>query len=192
MSSLNLVMAKAVIEALIFASSEPLTTKIMAEIIGIDDHTVRQLIADLIEENRQTSRGIQIIEVANGYQFSTQSECSPFVEKLQKVPRNVGLSQAAIETLAIIAYKQPITKAEIESLRGVSVESSLNTLLEKNLVEEGGRKEAPGRPILYQTTKRFLQYFGLNDLKELPKVPDWIDPGTVKYSNDTLEAGNHG
>lgn len=192
MSGLNLVIAKAAIEALIFASSEPLATKTMAEIIGIDDHTVRQLLADLIAEYRQIGRGIQIVEVANGYQFSTRPESSPFVEKLQKVPRNVGLSQAAIETLAIIAYKQPITKAEIESLRGVSVESALNTLLDKNLIQEGGRKEGPGRPIIYQTTQRFLQYFGLNDLKELPKVPDWNDLGTVKYGNDTLEVENRG
>jgi segregation and condensation protein B len=170
-------MARAIIEALIFSSSEPISNKTLADILGINEHTVKQMITDLIEERIQNKSGLQIIEVANGYQFVTHPDCAPYVEKLQKTPRNVGLSQAAIETLAIIAYKQPITKAEIESLRGVSIESALNTLVEKNLVEEGGRKDAPGRPILYRTTCQFLKYFGLNDLSELPKIPEWVDSG---------------
>ncbi|HOJ77782.1 MAG TPA: SMC-Scp complex subunit ScpB [Bacillota bacterium] len=171
---MNLIMARATIEALIFAASEPLNSKTIAEIINIDEHTVKQLINDLIEDYRRMKRGIQINEVANGYQFCTHPECAPYLEKLMKTPRNVGLSQAAIETLAIIAYKQPITKAEIESLRGVSIESPLNTLIEKNLIEEAGRKDGPGRPILYRTSKKFLHYFGLNDLNELPRISDWI------------------
>jgi len=95
------------------------------------------------------------------------------VEKLHQTPRNVGLSPAAIETLAIIAYKQPITRAEIEALRGVRVDSAITTLLERGLIREAGRKDAPGRPILYGTTQKFLQYFGLNDLRELPALEDW-------------------
>lgn len=178
---MNLVLARAAIEALIFSSSEPISIKIIAEIVGIHDHTVKQIIDDLIEDREHAKSGIQIIEVASGYQFTTHPECAIYVEKLQKVPRNVGLSQAAIETLAIIAYKQPITKAEIEALRGVSVESSLATLVEKNLVEEAGRKEAPGRPILYGTTKQFLKYFGMNELNELPKIPEWIDSESFKF-----------
>lgn len=170
---MNLVLAKAAIEALIFAASEPLGSKTIAEIIVIDEHTVKQLVGDLIEDYHQSKKGIQIEEVGNGYRFCTHPECASYVEKLQKVPRNVGLSQAAIETLAIIAYKQPVTKAEIESLRGVSVESPLNTLVEKNLIEEAGRKEAPGRPILYRTSRKFLHYFGLNTLEELPQIAEW-------------------
>lgn len=183
-------MARAIMEALIFASSEPITVKTMAEIIGINDHTIKQMMVDLVEEYEQAKRGIQIVELANGYQFTTHPECAPYIEKLQKTPRNVGLSQAAIETLAIVAYKQPITKAEIESLRGVGVDSSINTLIEKNLIEEGGRKDAPGRPILYQTTKKFLAYFGLNDLKDLPKIPDWIGPSDFK-NYETLGVENN-
>lgn len=174
-------MARATIEALIFSSSEPISSKTLSDIVGIHEHTVKQLLADLIEDKARNKSGIQIIEIANGYQFVTHPECAPYVEKLQKVPRNVGLSQAAIETLAIVAYKQPITKAEIEALRGVSIDSALNTLVEKNLVEEAGRKEAPGRPILYRTTKQFLKYFGLNDLNELPKIPEWVDTESLKF-----------
>ncbi len=174
-------MARAIIEALIFSSSEPITARTMAEIVGINEHTVKQLLNDLIEDRLKNKSGLQIMEAANGYQFVTHPECAPYVEKLQKVPRNVGLSQAAIETLAIIAYKQPITKAEIEALRGVSIESALSTLVEKCLVEEAGRKEAPGRPILYRTSRQFLKYFGLNDLNELPKIPEWIEPNSFKF-----------
>jgi segregation and condensation protein B len=171
-------MARAVIEALIFASSEPIQLKTIAEIVEINEHTVKQLLGDLMADYQHAKKGIQIIEVANGYQFYTHPECAPYLEKLQKTPRNVGLSPAAIETLAIVAYKQPIAKAEIEALRGVSVESSIATLVDKNLIEEAGRKEAPGRPILYRTTKQFLRYFGLNHLDELPKIPDWVGVGT--------------
>ncbi|MCL6591236.1 MAG: SMC-Scp complex subunit ScpB [Firmicutes bacterium] len=183
-------MARAIIEALIFASSEPISIKTMAEITGIQEHTLRQMVADLMEDYQQARRGIQIVEIANGYQFTTHPECAPYIEKLQKAPRNVGLSQAAIETLAIVAYKQPITKAEIESLRGVGVDSAVNTLIEKDLIEEGGRKEAPGRPILYRTTKKFLAYFGLNDLNDLPKIPDWISPSGYK-NYETLGVENN-
>ncbi|MGE5607455.1 MAG: SMC-Scp complex subunit ScpB [Bacteroidota bacterium] len=171
---MNLIMARAIIESLIFASSEPITGKTIGEIVGISEHTVKQIISDLIEEYQRNKRGIQIYEVANGFQFCTHPECAPYIEKLQKVPRSVGLSQAAIETLAIVAYKQPITKGEIEALRGVSVESAITTLVDKGLIEEAGRKDSPGRPIMYRTTKQFLKYFGLNDLNELPKIPEWI------------------
>lgn len=158
-------------------------------IIGVNEHTLKQMVNDLMEEYHQKKSGIQIIEVANGYQFATNPEYAEYIEKLQKMPRNVGLSQAAIETLAIVAYKQPITKAEIEALRGVSIESSLATLVDKGLIEETGRKETPGRPILYGTTKRFLKYFGLKDLNDLPKVPEWIDSGMIKYDGSNPSQG---
>lgn len=183
---MNLIMARAIIESLIFASSEPITVKTIGEIVGISEHTVKQIISDLIEEYRQNKRGIQINEVANGFQFCTHPECAPYIEKLQKVPRSVGLSQAAIETLAIVAYKQPITKAEVEALRGVSVESAVTTLVDKGLIEEAGRKDSPGRPIMYRTTKQFLKYFGLNDLDELPKIPEWISKNAAPNSETEL------
>jgi segregation and condensation protein B len=166
--------AKAVLEALIFASSEPVTVKEMSMITVLNEETIASLLADLAQEYNDQQRGIQIKEIAGGYQFVTKPELAVYLEKLKKVPRQVPLSQAALETLAIIAYKQPITRAEIETIRGVRVDSSLSTLLERGLIEETGRKEGPGRPILYGTTKGFLKYFGLNSLDELPIVDDWI------------------
>lgn len=188
---MNLIMARAIIEALIFASSEPITVKNIAEIVQISEHTVKQIITDLMEEYQNSKRGIQIHEVANGFQFCTHPECASYLEKLQKIPRNVGLSQASIETLAIIAYKQPITKAEIEALRGVSVESAIATLVDKGLIEEAGRKDSPGRPIMYRTTNQFLKYFGLNTLSELPKIPEWVDQdGVNDVESEITEADN--
>ncbi|MGE5552254.1 MAG: SMC-Scp complex subunit ScpB [Bacteroidota bacterium] len=180
---MNLALARAGIEALIFASMEPVTVKIMAEALGLAEHTVRQLLADLMDEYQKTKRGIQIVETAGGYMFLTHPECASFVEKLQRTPRNVPLSQAALETLAVIAYRQPITRAEIENLRGVRVDSALATLMEKDLVEEVGRRDAPGRPILFGTTRSFLKYFGLRDLTDLPSPEEWTS--TPKTEGET-------
>lgn len=171
---MNLIQARAVIEALIFASPEPLTIHQLGEMLGLAKQSVRELVNELIEEYHKGQRGLQIIEVAGGYQMCTHPFCAPYVEKLQRNPRTTSLSQAALETLAIIAYKQPITRAEVEELRGVRVDSAISTLLEKELVRESGRKDAPGRPIIYVTTRQFLKYFGLNDLSELPGVDDWM------------------
>jgi segregation and condensation protein B len=184
-----LTQAKAYIEALIFAASEPIGTKMIAHILELDEHTVKQIILDLAHEYQQAPRGIQIVAVANGYQFCTNPECAVYLEKLYKAPRHVSLSQAAIETLAIVAYKQPITRGEIEALRGVNIESPLNTLLEKQLVEEAGRKEVAGRPILYRTTNKFLKHFGLNNLTQLPAIAEWLDPGTLRLQSETVEVG---
>lgn len=172
---MNLIQARAVIESLIFASPEPVTIQHITEIVGLARQTAHQLVLDLIEEYRQNSRGLQIIEVANGYQMCTHPFCAPYVEKLQRNPRSTGLSQAAIETLAIIAYRQPITRAEVEELRGVRVDSAIGTLVEKDLIRENGRKDAPGRPILYGTTREFLKYFGLSDLSQLPGITEWAE-----------------
>ncbi len=182
---MNLALAKAGVEALIFASSEPVSVKTMAEALGLSEHTVQQLVLDLTEEYRSARRGIQIMESAGGYVFLTHPECAAFVEKLHKTARYVPLSQAALETLAIIAYRQPITRAEIEDLRGVRVESALATLVEKALIEEAGRRDAPGRPILYGTTRNFLRYFGLNDLKELPNPEEWTTARPKKEDEET-------
>src|SRR5690554_6108128 len=166
---------RGIIEALVFASSEPVRLREIAEILGIHEYTVRDLLDDLMSEYSQNQRGIQITQVAGGYQFATNPAYADFIKKMKKTPRPSPLSQAALETLAIIAYKQPITRAEIEALRGVRVESSLATLIEKGLIQEAGRKDAPGRPILYTTTGRFLLYFGLNSLDALPKIDEWSD-----------------
>lgn len=163
---------KAILECLLFVSKEPLSLKTLAQITDLPEGDVKAVMEELVGEY-SSGRGITIQMVANGYQFCTRPELAGFIEKLYKPQNSYGLSKAALETLAIIAYKQPITRAEVEAIRGVKVDSSIGTLVEKNLVIELGRKEGPGRPILFGTTASFLKYFGLRDLSELPDPTDF-------------------
>lgn len=172
---------KAIVEALLFASVEPLLVKKVADLIGLEERAARDLIEELRKDYQGPGRGLEVVEVAGGYQIATRPELSGFVEKLTAERGSSVLSHAALETLAIVAYRQPVTKAEVEAVRGVSIDKSLSTLLERRLVREVGRKEGPGRPILYGTTREFLLYFGLKDLSQLPplehfpgKAPDLI------------------
>lgn len=160
---------QAILEAILLASPEPLTIKRIAEVMGMGEKDARILMEDLQKEYQQPGRGLYIQEVAGGFALTTRPEYAEYVEKLLQ-PRGKGLSHAALETLAIIAYRQPITKAEIEGVRGVKVDRSIETLLERRLIKELGRKDAPGRPMLYGTTKDFLQYFGLRDVSDLPPL----------------------
>jgi segregation and condensation protein B len=160
---------KAILEAILLASPEPLSVKRIAEVIGLDEKDARILVDDLKKEYSEPGRGLLLQEMAGGYVLTTRPEYGEYVEKLL-APKGKGLSHAALETLAIIAYRQPITKAEIEGVRGVKVDRSVETLLERGLIRDAGRKEGPGRPILYGTTKDFLTYFGLKDLNELPPL----------------------
>lgn len=168
---------KAVLEAIMLASPEPLTVKKIAEVIGLDEKDARILVDDLRKEYQQPGRGLYVQEMAGGYVLTTRPEYAPYVEKLL-APRGKGLSHAALETLSIIAYRQPVTRAEMEGVRGVNVDRAVETLLERRLVKEMGRKESPGRPMLFGTTNEFLQYFGLNALSDLPPM-----------AIDTSEAG---
>ena len=160
---------KAILEAILLASPEPLSVKKIAEVIGLDEKDARILVEDLRKEYQQPGRGLYVQEMGGGWVLTTRPEYVEYVERLN-TPKGKGLSHAALETLAIIAYRQPITKAEIEGVRGVKVDRSVETLIERRLVKEVGRKEAPGRPMLYGTTKEFLQYFGLKDLADLPPL----------------------
>lgn len=171
---MNITEAKAALEALIFAAVEPLSPKEAARILGLDENTVRLLVSQLQEFYRGTERGILLQEVAGGFQFVTKPVFAAFVAQLGREERPQTLSPAALETLAIIAYQQPVSKAEIEEIRGVRVDGVLTTLLERGLIEEIGRKEAPGRPILYGTTPEFLRLFGLKDLSELPPLDEQL------------------
>lgn len=170
---------KAILEAILLASTEPLTIKRIAEVIGLDEKDARILMEDLSAEYQQPGRGLRIHEMAGGFVLTTRPEYAEFVDRLLQ-PRSRGLSHAALETLSIIAYRQPITRAEIEGVRGVKVDRALETLVDRRLVVEVGRKEAPGRPVLYGTTKEFLQYFGLNDIKDLPPISlEDAQPGLI-------------
>ncbi|KUO50503.1 MAG: segregation and condensation protein B [Desulfitibacter sp. BRH_c19] len=165
---------KGILESLLFVATEPLTVSRMSQITEIEEQTVSELIKEIQDEYTEPHKGLMIEQVAGGYRIVTRPEYLPYIEKLYK-PQVNPLSQAALETLAIIAYKHPVTKAEIESIRGVKADSVVGTLLERGLVEEVGRKDTPGRPILYGVTNKFLEYLGLNDLDQLPQI-DGLPP----------------
>lgn len=162
---------KSVIEGLLFvAGDEGLDVKQLAEVLEQDAAFVTDLVLDLQSELKRKKRGIQIVELAGTYQLTTVPEHAPFFERLAHSPSRTSLSQAALETLAIVAYRQPITRIEIEEIRGVKADRALQTLVAKDLIQEVDRADAPGRPILYGTTKSFLDYFGLASLKDLPET----------------------
>ncbi|MBP2649801.1 MAG: chromosome segregation and condensation protein, ScpB [Firmicutes bacterium] len=162
------------IEALLFAYGDPISADKLAEMLEIDRENVILLVEELKRDMASNQRGLKVAEVAGGYQLCTKPECTATIDKLINV-QEFRLSMAAMETLSIIAFKQPITRMEIENIRGVKVDSVVNTLLERGLIKEVGRKEAIGRPILFGTTSEFLKCFGLKTLEELPKLAEIIN-----------------
>jgi segregation and condensation protein B len=166
---------RAVVEALIFVSEEPLSAKIMADVLKDDRELVEAAIAELAKEFNGRNGGLQLREVAGGWQFATRPEYHEHVRAFLKSRPSAKLSIASLETLAVIAYKQPVTVPEILEIRGVQSPSSIKTLLDKKLIVAKGRKETVGRPMMYGTSKEFLLQFGLKDLNELPSVEDFQD-----------------
>jgi segregation and condensation protein B len=166
---------KAILEALIFASPEPLTPKAMFKLL--DSEPREDVEAALAELKRDYQRpgGLQLVEVAGGYQIVTRQDLHEWVRRLFQERTTQRLSVQALETLAVIAYKQPITALEVAEIRGVNISGVLNTLLERHLIKIVGRKQVVGRPFLYATTKDFLIRFGLNDLSDLPKVEEMTE-----------------
>ncbi|WP_141433386.1 SMC-Scp complex subunit ScpB [Bacillus sp. 03113] len=177
---------KGIVESLLFAAGdEGLTIKQLSQVLEIDELTVQTFLYDFMKEYEDNhERGIIIVELAGTYQFATKKENSPYLKKFIESPHTSSLSQAALETLAIIAYKQPITRAEIEEIRGVKTERPLQTLAAKVLIKEVGRAEGTGRAYLYGTTKEFLDYFGLKSLEELPSLPDMIEEDGIQEDAD--------
>lgn len=174
MTSLSLTSSqksRAALECLLFVSGQPVSPDTLARVLKVSEGEVEKLIRELQGLYEREGHGLQIRKVAGGYQMCTRPEYAPYIEDFLK-PELPSLSRAALETLAIIAYRQPITKAEIERLRGVKVDGVLATLLDRGLVKEVGRKDTPGRPILYGTTSLFLEHFGLESLKELPPLEE--------------------
>ena len=179
---------KAILEAILLASTEPLSIKKIGDVMGLDERDARILMDDLRKDYDAPGRGLAIMELAGGFVLTTRAEYAEYVDRLLQ-PRSKGLSHAALETLAIIAYRQPITKAEIEGVRGVKVDRSLETLMERRLVVDVGRKEAPGRPVLYGTTPEFLKYFGLKDINDLPPIElDTSQSGLIMQRAETAGA----
>lgn len=166
---------KRIIEALLFVSQKPLKGQEIGQAIdGMEEEKVREAIEELRQEYTKEERSFGIAELAGGYQIVTNPEFAPWIGKLFRRDE-MRLSNPSLETLAIIAYKQPLTRSEIEKIRGVNVDGVLKTLLDKNLIKIRGRKDAPGRPIAYGTTEDFLERFGLKGLEQLPKLRDFSE-----------------
>jgi segregation and condensation protein B len=171
----------AIIEAIIFASDVPLTVERMAEIMpDTEKKEIVALLEKLVREYTERGGGFCIMEVAGGFQFRTRQDLAPWIRKLKTV-RPAMLSPAALETLAVVAYRQPLVKSEVDRIRGVDTSGALKGLLEKKLVRIVGRKDVPGKPIIYGTTKKFLEVFNLRDLSELPTLRELKD---VQESQD--------
>lgn len=166
---------KAIIEGLLFVAGDEVSIKEISTVLGIDEPTVRKIVNQMIDTYNEEGRGLQIIEVNNSYQLCTRPEHFEYIERLVKPSTRQGLSQASMETLAIIAYKQPITKAQVDYIRGVKSETCITRLSEKELIHESGRQDGPGRPILYKTTDNFLKLFGLKTLNELPPLKEFSE-----------------
>ncbi len=165
---LKLLLAK--VEAILFTMGEAVEIRRIAEAVGHDEDTVRNCIRALSDRYKDESFGIQIIELDGSFQMCTKPEMYESIIKLTNVPKKHILTDVLLETLSIVAYKQPITKADIESIRGVNSDHSINKLLEYGLIEEVGRKNAPGRPCLFGTSEEFLRHFGISSIDELPVI----------------------
>lgn len=159
---------EAAIEAILFAMGESVETDALAQAIGQDVPTTQKLVRDLMDRYQQDGYGIQIIELEDAYQMCTKEQYYEYLINIAVQPKKISLTEVMMETLSIIAYKQPVTKAEIEKIRGVKCDHTVNKLVEYDLVKEVGRLEAPGRPILFGTTEEFLRSFGVQGLDELP------------------------
>jgi len=160
-----------VVEAMLFASDVPLEAERIREVLDLENAAAaRGLVEELIARYEGEPRGLAIVEVGGGYRMVTRPELAPWLVRLARARTRVRLSRPALETLAIIGYKQPVSRPELDAVRGVNSDAVLDNLLERRLIRIGGRKEAPGRPFLYETTREFLVAFGLRDLNDLPKV----------------------
>lgn len=166
---MDLKKVEGIIEGLLFASGDRLSIDKLCEISGLDKKIIKTVINNMIENyNQNPSRGILIREISNGYQMCSKPEIYEYIKVLFEPKQKSGLSQAALETLSIIAYNRPITRAKIEQIRGVNSDGSVNRLLERNLIKEAGRLNAPGRPVLYETSEEFFRSFGFKADSDLP------------------------
>ena len=166
---------KSVVENVLLAADQPINANELSKIFldGTDKDELHSILEELKEE--YNSRNLQVVEVADGYQLCTRHEYNDFIRKYLKLDRSTRLSQPSLDTLSIIAYKQPLTRQEVDDIRGVDSSGVMKTLLEKKVIGPAGRKKVPGRPIMYRTTQKFLEYFGLKDLSDLPTLEDLRD-----------------
>ncbi|MEW6521970.1 MAG: SMC-Scp complex subunit ScpB [Bacillota bacterium] len=172
-------LARGVIEAMLFAASVPLSVPELAAASGLEASVVKHVLEALTREFGAAGRGVRLEYLGGGYQLLTRPEYAPVLEKLGRTRTPPQLSRAALETLAIVAYRQPVTRAEMDAIRGVRSDATIATLLERGLICEDGRKNVVGRPILYATTRHFLEQFGLGSLDQLPPLPEEDQPDLV-------------
>ena len=167
--------ARSIIENILFIADSPITIEKIGEVFNgeMNKGEIKKIMDEL--KTDYNARGIQLVEIAEGYQLCTREEYAEWIKKFYKIDKGSKLSQASLETLSIIAYKQPITRVELEEIRGVDSGGVVRTLLEKNLIKNMGRKKVPGRPMMYGTTRKFLEYFGLKSLSDLPTLEEFKD-----------------
>jgi len=178
---------KAVVEGILFASGDGgVTKKQLAFVLDVSDITITHLLDELMYDYENTNRGFIMMESHDYYYLTTKPEHNHYFKKLLETPHSNKLTQAALETLAIIAYKQPITRTEIEEIRGVKSDHSVQTLLARSLIEEMGRRDSIGRPVLFGTSKEFLTYFGLTSLEELPPLQENLDDDEMEQQTELL------
>jgi len=183
---------EAIIEGVLFAAGDQVPLEKIAEILELDKKTARLILNNMMASVQNSKRGIMLREIDGSYQLCTRPEHYQYISKLAEPRQKQALSQAAFETLAIIAYNQPITKNRIEAIRGVNSDSSIATLLERNLIKPAGRLDAPGKPIIYETTEEFLRSFGFKSVKDLPviemqgMIPEKDDSSGNYPSEDTV------
>lgn len=184
MADLNI---KAAIEAILFANGSSVETKRIAQALEITESQAEEHISALIDDYNSANRGITIIKLDDAYQMVSCKEYAPQIRTVMDLRRNTPLSQAALEVLAVVAYNQPVTKAFVEQVRGVDCSGVIGSLTAKGLVEEKGRLELPGRPLLYGTTENFLRCFNINSLEELPPLPETENEETDKPEEESTD-----
>ena len=182
---------RAILEALLFVSSEPLSLARLVAVMGnVPRVEVEEALRNLGQALEEEGRGVRLVIVAGGYRLVTKQDHAFWIKRLDKAKTAAKLSRSALESLAIIAYKQPLVRSEIEEIRGVETSGVLRTLLERKLVRIVGRKEVPGRPIMYGTTKFFLEHFGLSDLSQLPPLREFKELGEAEQSLLPMDGGD--
>jgi len=177
---IDLAQLRSIIESLLFVADEPITAEKIAQLVEEDKKSILDVLNSLKEEYEKDERGFQLRQVAGGFRLYTNSKNAVYVEHLVLSSDFRRLTQAALETLAIIVYKQPATRAYVSEIRGVNAEGSIATLLNRGLIKESGRAKTPGNPILYVTTKKFLEQLGLNNLKDLPPIEQFAPDEDTK------------
>lgn len=163
---------EAVVESLLFIAGDAIPLQSIAQTIALDKATTRALILALADKYEKERRGLRIVEIEESYQMCTAAECFDYIRNMYKSPKRQGLTQSLLETLAVVAYKQPVSRAQIEEMRGVNSDHAVNKLLEKRLICEVGRADTPGKPLLFGTTNDFLRYFGFKTIGELPPLEE--------------------